>query len=174
MGLNYPHVSMLIEKIALCLPIGNKLYVKEHPSLFPHKSINFYKRIKSIPNVKLVGPFENNFKLIKKSRGVLTMGATTGWEAFIIGKPVLIFCNVWYRNLEGIFKVGTEFELAKILQEIESLNLPNSDYKKKVIYTLFKISFKAEHYPLNRMTSDKNIERVANRISKYVLENNLN
>ena len=171
MGLNYPHVSILIEKIAACLPIGSKLYVKEHPSLFPHKSIDFYIKIKKIPNVKLIGPFEDNFNLIKKSKGILTMGATTGWEAFIIGKPVIIFCNVWYHNLKGIYKVKTEFDLVKILQTITTLTLPNSDYIKKVIYTLFKISFEAEHYPLSKMTSDKNIKKVSDKILKYLSHN---
>ena len=170
MGLNYPNVSILIEKIVSCLPIGSLLYVKEHPSLFPHKTIKFYNKIKNINGVKLIGPFEDNFKLIKMSKGVLTMGATTGWEAFIIGKPVILFCNVWYRNLEGIYKVNSEFELVRILQDVESLDLPNSDYKEKVIYTLFKISFKADHYPLSKMTSEKNIYRVTNRILRYFEE----
>ena len=170
MGLKYPHVIDLIKKIACCLPLNSKLYVKEHPSLFPHKSISFYKKIKKISNVFLIGPSENNFKLIKNSKGIITLGATTGWEAFIIGKPVISFCNIWYGKLDGIYRVRDEFDLVEILQNSEKLPLPKLEYKVKVIYTLFEISFKAEHYPLIRMLSDKNIDRVKEAISKYILK----
>ena len=44
----------IIEQISKSLPIGWKLYVKEHQAMVGERDLSFYKAVKKFPNVKLV------------------------------------------------------------------------------------------------------------------------
>jgi hypothetical protein len=171
MGLKYPNTIELIAKCSACLPLGTKLYVKEHPALFPGKSIRFYKSVKNIRNVKLVGPYEDTFRLINKSQGIITLGGTTGWEAYIMGKPVILLADSWYRFLEGIFRINNDEELASVLQKVDQLILPDKKEKIRVISILYTISFEANHYPQTEMNLPSNIKRLAAAVKKFCEEN---
>lgn len=71
----------VIRNIAFNLPQGTKLYVKDHISAWGYPSLEFYKKIKKLPNVRLLGPHEKTKYLIKKSRAVITLTSTVGYEA---------------------------------------------------------------------------------------------
>lgn len=173
MGLKYPNMIELIKECADCLPLGTKLYVKEHPSLFPQKSIKHFLAIKRIRNVRLIDRNENTYALIRNSEGVITLGSTIGWEAFLIGKPVIILADVWYRHLPGIFKADTFFDLARLLQNVHRQPLPSKAEKIKVIYVLYSLSFVAKHYPIKDIISPANVKRCAKAFEAY-LNNKIN
>ncbi len=168
MGLRYPNIIELIRECAACLPFNTKLYVKEHPSLFPEKSIKFYKALKKIRNVKLLSPYEDTFSLTKNCRGVLTLGGTTGWEAFLIGKPVILLADNWYKNFPGIMKVSNHYELSEILQQPEKLTLPDKEEIIRIIYILRIISFEGAHYPQVLMYADENIRKHADGLLNHL------
>ena len=174
MGIKYYNICELISEIAACLPLNTKLYVKEHPSLFPQKKISFYRKIYNIPNVVLIDRNEDTFTLISNSESVITLGGTAGWESFIIGKPIISFSNVWYNQLPGVHMVKDEMDLVYILQNISKIKLPSYDEKIKVIYSLYKISFKANHYPTEKNLSEKNIKYCSDALIKYLSKNYLN
>ncbi|MBI2405085.1 hypothetical protein HYV22_02805 [Candidatus Gottesmanbacteria bacterium] len=46
----------LVRQIAKSLPLHFKLYVKEHPVMVPYRPRSYYKKLKKIPNVKLISP----------------------------------------------------------------------------------------------------------------------
>jgi len=85
-----------IKNIAFSLPFPYKLYVKEHPAGVGSKPGHFYKKIKELPNVVLIPPYENAENLIKKSQGIITLSSTVGMEAALAGKPVYVLGNVFY------------------------------------------------------------------------------
>ena len=66
---NYTNQVEVVTNIAKSLPSGYELYVKEHPaSIFREwRSIVDYKKIMSLPNVRLVHPFVESKDLITKS-----------------------------------------------------------------------------------------------------------
>ena len=75
--------------------------------------------------------------------------------------------NFYFQN------INTKNRILSIQKSLDvAAALPRPHYKIKVIYTLLEISFKAEHYPLVKMLSDKNINRVKEAISKYILKYN--
>ena len=49
----------------------------------------FFKSIKKLGNVRLINPFDEQFKYIKNSDLVITDNGTWGWEALIL-KNLLI------------------------------------------------------------------------------------
>lgn len=159
MGLKYPNMTTLIEEIASCIPLGCKLYVKEHTTNFPEKSFSFYRSIKKIPQVKLIDRHEDTYKLITNSEGIITLGGTMGWEAMIFGRPVIILGEAWYKVLPGIFQAKSNEHLVELLQDIKTLPLATDDEKIRAIYSLFKLSFKAERYPVVDLITPENIER---------------
>ena len=59
-----------ITSLAKSIPIGFKLFVKEHPSqlLREWRPISYYKELLSIPNVEVIHPDFDNTQLIKNSK----------------------------------------------------------------------------------------------------------
>ena len=85
-----------VKNVAFALPFPYKLYVKEHPQVKGDRPKDFYEKIKQIPNVVLISPFENVGNLIERSQGVVTLTSTIGMEAALTGKPVYILGDVFY------------------------------------------------------------------------------
>jgi hypothetical protein len=168
-GLKYVNVLNLIEECSACVPLGHKLYVKEHPSFFPQKSISFYQSIKMISNVRLIHPDEDNFELIKNSEGVITTASTMGWEAFLLGKLVFMLVNHWSEILPGVYKVSSPENLAELLQRSKVLNCPTNQEKLKAIYVLYKTSFKGALYPISYNKTDENIENFIDPVKEMIL-----
>lgn len=85
-----------VKNAAFCLPLPYKLYIKEHPASIGLRSGDFYKKIKSIPNVVLLSPHENVQEIIRKSSGVITLTGTIGMEAALSGKPSYVLGTTLY------------------------------------------------------------------------------
>ena len=99
----------LIENIAKSIPVDTVLYVKEHPIQKAKlwRPIEDYKKISSIPNVKLVHPNTNNQELIAKSQGVIVISGSTGFEALFHKKPVILFSQDHYDSLSMVTKIDS-------------------------------------------------------------------
>ena len=168
MGMKYPNVLNLIEEISSCIPLGYKLYVKEHPSFFPQKDNSFYKAIKKIRNVRLIHPDEDNFKLVKKSEGVITTASTMGWEAYLLGKLVFMLVDHWSQILPGVYKIKNPEELVKSLQNHKKLRVSNEQEKLEAVYALHQVSFKGALYPISRNMSEENINNLYNPVKAII------
>ena len=99
---DYVDELSVIKAVAFRLPLGMKLCVKEHPSAVALQPTWFYKQLSRLPNVKLISPELNTKELIRKSRGVVTLTSTAGFEAAALNKPVLAFGNVFYKYFENV------------------------------------------------------------------------
>jgi len=110
---NYSNQIILIENIAKSIPINTVLYVKEHPiqKVKSWRSIEDYKKIISIPNVKLIHPNVSIGKLISKSKGVILISGGTGFEALFYKKPVILFSDEIYEELSMVTKISSFHEL---------------------------------------------------------------
>lgn len=136
-NLNYTIDSqiVLVKKIAEALPKGWKIFVKEHPHQYMldnplnyyfmsyignFKTLDFFKAIKSIPNVKLIKRSVLAEKLILHSQGVANRGGTVLIEALQHNKPIIV-CD---RNhvLAGYSGVLHGFESDGINRSIEQIN----------------------------------------------------
>ena len=108
----------LIRKIALSLPNGLKLLVKEHPYMFGKRNINYYKKIESIPNVRLIDHQIQTEKIINnnKCKAVFVISGTSGFEAMLRGKIVFLFSKMFYDFLENVFYVNNLNDISKILK----------------------------------------------------------
>ncbi|WP_081945765.1 hypothetical protein [Halomonas salina] len=91
--------------IANNLPFGVMLYVKEHKSAIGVQAPSVYKKISALPNVRFVDPSYNIKDLIVKSKGLITVNSTAGFEAAVLGKPVNLLGRVFYEDFPNVNKL---------------------------------------------------------------------
>lgn len=157
----------VIKTLAFNLPQGTKLYVKDHKSAWGFPSLNFYKKIKRLPNVVLLSPNEPTKKLIKKSKGIATLTSTVGYEALLLKKKVLLFGRVFYEFHKNVYRMKSRDDIHKLL--LSFLNDESNEteiYNKRFVQAYWlstfpkKINLTSKH-PLN--ASDANIYKAALR-----------
>lgn len=129
----------LIELLAKSIPCDWKVYVKEHPGVLVcrTRSFSFYKKIKNLPNVRLVPIDTDMHQLICNAEMVAVITGTSGWEAIQRGKPVITFAdNMW--DVLDLSRKCTDVEmLSKDLHdEIHRIKQISHDERKKRIVCL--------------------------------------
>lgn len=100
---NYLDQLHLIKILSNNLPTGTKLVVKEHPLSKLIRPSIFYKKINNLNNVILIESNNYSYDLIKNSKGVITLTGSVGYEAWLLGKPVMVFGNVFYDSFKDVY-----------------------------------------------------------------------
>jgi hypothetical protein len=96
----------LLRDMAASLPIDHRLYVKEHVSNRGRRPLEFYEQIKAIPSVRLLGPDEDTWSLIRGASVIAVITGTVGWEGLIFDKPVVTFGDVFFNQLPQVYRAG--------------------------------------------------------------------
>jgi hypothetical protein len=169
---SFPFLNQVnvIETISRALPFGYSLYVKPHP-WWSHKiSLGSLKQISNFPSVKLLSPDISIKKIIKKSRGVVTLNATTGIEALVLGKPVVALSQVnSYTEMHpNATRCIDLYELPSMLVNMVNsrVNIQDTDnYMLKMFKLSSNIRFEAD-----RFLSDDDATKKALLFSKYILK----
>jgi hypothetical protein len=146
----YPNEIAVIEAVSKSLPMGWKLYVKEHGSMVGERPIKFYKSIKRLTNVRLVrlDAHDDPKPWIQNSVGVITLSGSSAFEAAMMGKPSLIFGNTLFELIKGIEKVSSFAELPK---KIISMKDKLSDNTKSCAAYLQAIHELGKYIPLTEL-----------------------
>jgi hypothetical protein len=116
----------VIRNLALSLPAGMNLLVKEHPRSLGFRPYGYYRRLLEIPNVRLVDPLLSTHLVIRHATLVAVISGSTGFEAAILGKPVITFGLPTYRDLtrnmirqvNSLHELGTEIK--SLLEEFQT------------------------------------------------------
>jgi len=113
----------IIEQVSKSLPVGWKLYVKEHQSMLGERKLSFYKNVKKIPNVKLVqiNYYKDPKPWILKSRGVIAITGSGAYEAAMLGKQSIIFGDVPFSLINGVNRVRSFEDLPAILSKLNNI-----------------------------------------------------
>jgi hypothetical protein len=127
---------VIVDWLLAALPLGWKLYVKEHPwQLQPfgrgevQRSNAFYVRLCSQKDVLLVSQDTSTADLVRGARAVATVTGSVGWDALCAGVPVLLFGAAWYRDCPGVHEVRN---LERLRAEFESIKLGEKPRIEKV------------------------------------------
>lgn len=94
----------LLQDIAKSLPIGYRLYVKEHVSSRGRRPLAFYHAIRRIRSVRLLGPDEDTWALIRNAGAIAVITGTMGMEGLLFDKPVVTFGDVFYNVLPHVYR----------------------------------------------------------------------
>ena len=120
------------------LPFGTYLYVKDHTNAVGVQSTDFYKKIQLLPAVKLVHHKVNIKNLIIKSKGVITINSTAGYEALMLGKPVILLGRVLYESFKNVYFVNN---FSEIYDTIKTIGKVDSEEVLKDIIAYYKYTY---------------------------------
>jgi hypothetical protein len=87
----------VLENLSKSLPVDCRLLVKEHPSMLGRRNFDYYNRIRRLPNVRMVSPFADSFRIIENAAAIVTITGTVGLEGLILKKPVIVLGAAYYR-----------------------------------------------------------------------------
>ena len=107
----------IIKRVAQSLPVGMLVYVKEHPQMVKYRPRRYYKELKKIPNVKLIRPELSGFELIRHAKLITIISGAAGWEATLLGKPVITFGEFFYNALSFVKHSRTPEELPQLVSQ---------------------------------------------------------
>ncbi|MFH1968263.1 MAG: hypothetical protein ABIJ84_02660 [bacterium] len=164
-----------IKNVAFSMPFPYKLYVKEHPVAVGTRPKSFYKKLKEIPNVVLIAPYENVENIVKNSLGVIILTSTIGLEAALAGKPVYVLGDVFYsyhplcksiKNFEEL-KEKIEKDLAKRpdTNDLENIN-------SRFIISYFKNTIEGSILSASIGEDKNDYELIYKNIKKIILDRN--
>lgn len=103
---HYLDQEALIEDISKSLPVGHRLYVKEHLSNRGRRALGFYRRIKETFGVRVLGPDVDTWSLIQNAAAVAVITGTMGWESILLKRPVITFGDVFFNMHPGVHRAG--------------------------------------------------------------------
>lgn len=132
LGDYYSDQLNLITQIARSLPIGYKLYVKEHSNAIGDRSVGFYCKVKSIPGVRLISPYIDSYSLINEASLVITISGTMGYEAGLLGRPVITFSPVFFNQLPAIRYCSNLKSLPQLILEQICYAESGENFKDKI------------------------------------------
>jgi len=113
----YANQFALVENIANHLPIEYKLYIKEHPNGVGEIALKELKKLRKIPNVRMVDPQISSHTLIKKADCVFTINSNAGWEAMLYQKPVITFGNAFYDKSGLVFPLRDFYKFDEVFKK---------------------------------------------------------
>jgi len=114
----YTNQIEIIKQVAKSLPIGYRLYVKEHPSQGARgwRSISEYKEIMNIPNVYVINPSFPSTNLHRNCAFTITISGSAGLDAAFYEKPSLVFTDLHYSFLPNVYRIKSIEEISKIIK----------------------------------------------------------
>lgn len=95
------------------------ILVKENPkqTYFQRRKL-FFRRLRALPNVRLVPSSYSTYKLMRRARFVTTISGTACWEAIKGGKKCLIFGKAWFSSLPGVHTYRDVFDFPAFIESI--------------------------------------------------------
>ena len=119
----------IIKNIAKSLPVGYKLYVKEHYNMIfrSWRSISDYKEILNLPNVKLLHPSIPPKPVLKNCSLVVTLSSTAGLDAAFQNKASIVLSDVMYSYLPSVYRLKTWDELPEKIKLMLNMKINEND-----------------------------------------------
>ncbi len=129
----YTDQIAVINNIAKSLPVGYKLFVKEHPAQKQEgwRESQFYEQIMNIPNAVMIHPSVSSQEIIKKSSLVISIRGTASLEATIFGKPSIVFkADIGHTLVTSIQIFQNWEELPTLIKKSLQMNCNPSDINR--------------------------------------------
>jgi len=114
----FNHIHAIIQQVALSLPVGWDLVVKEHVVGIGNRAPSFYTDLAHLPNLRFAPHTIPATQLLAQARGAATAWGTICIEAALMGKPVVTFaCFNEYEVLPNIFACPEPTAIPDVLRE---------------------------------------------------------
>ena len=131
-----------VRLLADALPVGWRLAVKEHPhQQIALRPVGWHDALASTPGVTLVPMDWDSFGLQRECRAVATVTGAAAWEAWLKGKPAIVFGHILYQSAPAIFPVRTRLEAHEALRAIREGRAPLPEEIRAYLGRLAQLSF---------------------------------
>jgi hypothetical protein len=157
----------LLEQVADALPHGYDLVLKEHPMSLGRNSIRLLRRLRSRPNVRLVGPYTSTHDLIERAEAVAVISSTVGLEALLYDKPVLTLGQPYYAGFGVTLDVDSFAEIRDKVPELLRLR-PDAERIRRFLHLCMRSTHPGQPLLVDR--SEQNALTVADTLERVSLE----
>lgn len=162
----FPNEEEIIRAVSKSLPLGWKLYIKEHGAMVGERPVKFYKSIKRLSNIKFIrmDAFNDPKDWINRSQGVITLTGTGAFEAAMLGKPSIVLGNVPFEVIRSVHKCTDFTLLPSLIQEyfVENFYYDNVIDCAKYLQVIQTLGEKVEFTFLHKET----LEGIINKKEK--------
>jgi hypothetical protein len=136
-----------IDFLLRTLPDTHVLVVKEHPAQIGAISAGrLFELARRFDNFVLLPPQTNNYAVLGRADAVVSVNSKSGAEAVLLGKPVVVMGDAFYRSCPLVFAVNRLSDVPQRLRE--ALRTQGFDPAKAAPYfeTAWRKSFPGELY----------------------------
>lgn len=160
----------LIKQIAKSIPIDFKIYVKEHPGMIGYRPRNFYKELKKIPNLKLINPGVNVYKILPHAKLITTITGTAGFEALYFKKPVITFGDVFYNSISAVKRCSELDQLPYLVKDqIENFNFNENEFINYISCILSEsVTISFQHLWFNETDKQKKMNQLIPLVDLFI------
>lgn len=136
----------ILKNICQSVAYNQKIVVKEHWAMGGERQMNFYKKLKKIPNLILLSPYSSlsSKELIKNADGVITISGTVGLESVAMGVNCATFAHVPFNIIEGVTYISNIRKLPEIIKGWK-FSKPNKNSILAYIKTILDNSYPINH-----------------------------
>jgi len=136
-----------IDFLLRTIPDTHVLAVKEHPAQIGAISpIRLFELARRFDNLVLLPPQTNNYAVLGRSDAVVSVNSKSGAEAVLLGKPVVVMGDAFYRSCPLVFAVDRLKDVPQRLRD--ALTAPPFDPAEAAPYfeTAWRKSVPGELY----------------------------
>ena len=165
-GTFYRDQLALIDNIAMSLPASHRLYVKEHLVSVGKRPLSYYRRLKSIPNVRLISARADSHEVIRNASAITTITGTMGWEAVLYERPVITFGEASYNAFDLVYRAGEISTLPDVIRRAITEYRPDHILLLKFVLAILRGTYPGfrpsdEPYAL----ADQNVRHIADALA---------
>jgi hypothetical protein len=115
---HFNHTHAIIQQLALSLPAGFVLAIKEHVIGLGNRRLSFYKELSCLPNLVFVDYRLKATDIARDAAAVATVWGTICLEASLMGVPVICFTEKSeFSILQNIITVRSPTEISRAVQQ---------------------------------------------------------
>lgn len=148
----------LIDYLARIVPHTHLIAIKEHPAMIGAIDAGrLLDLLRRYDNVVLLPPSTNNYKILKSTDQLVSINSKSGAEAALLGKPVFVLGDAFYRDAPMVTVVEQLTDLPQLLRAQIGSATPaqNDDLVGCYFEKVWRHSYQGELY----VTDPRNIER---------------
>lgn len=109
----------LIDYLARSIPHGYHIAIKEHPAMIgavdAQRLIELTERY---DNLVLLPPSTNNYEVLRAAELIVSVNSKSGAEAALLGKPVLVLGDAFYRDADLVRSLNNVTDLPAAIRDM--------------------------------------------------------
>ncbi len=161
----------MIQQVAISMPSGYNLVIKEHTPNIGKKTRDFYTRLQKIPNLVIANYLISGPLLVDNAEAIVTVAGSSAIEAAERGKMAVVFATTSdFFGLSNIILGHSMRDLPEIL--LEATKEISLEKKNKIIYEskLLKLIYKkiGYHAPNTPLFKGKSTNITDNELKKAI------